>query len=58
MNSGPAWGTQGGHAMEGPVPTVIDAGMPAAGDPGAGELAGVGFAGEHTLGGMNSIVIK
>jgi hypothetical protein len=41
---------KGGHVMEGPVPTVIDAGMPTAGSPGNGEVVGL-FAGEHSLGG-------
>jgi hypothetical protein len=41
---------KGGHVMDGPVPTVIDAGMPSGGSPGAGEVTGL-FAGEHSLGG-------
>lgn len=46
----PAWGTQGGHVMEGSTPTVIDSGMPSGGSPGDGEVVN-GWAGEHSVGG-------
>lgn len=59
--STPAFGgTQGGHVMEGAKPEVINSGMPSGGSPGDGDLSGVGFAGEHSVGGpvSGSGVIK
>jgi hypothetical protein len=41
---------KGGHVMEGPKPTTIDAGMPSGGSPGDGTLTPP-FAGEHSVGG-------